>query len=65
MTAADRLVAALADHHVKTYRDGWRAKCPAHDGHSRDSLSVRQIEGQALVHCHVAATSATSWPRWT
>ncbi len=51
MTAVERLVEALAPHHVKPLRDGYRAKCPAHDGQSRDSLSVRQIEGQALVHC--------------
>ena len=50
-TATERLVEALASHHVKPYRDVYRAKCPAHDGDSHDSLSLRQIEGQALVHC--------------
>ena len=52
MTATERLVDALAGAHVKPVRDGYRAKCPAHDGQSKDSLALRQIEGQALVHCH-------------
>jgi hypothetical protein len=51
MTAVERLVTALAGQHVKQLRDGYRAKCPAHDGQSKDSLSLRQIETQALVHC--------------
>ncbi len=51
-TATERLVDALAGAHVKPVRDGYRAKCPAHDGQSKDSLAVRQIEGQALVRCH-------------
>lgn len=51
MTAAERLLEAPALEHVKADRDSWRAKCPGHDGQSRNSLSVRQIEGQALIHC--------------
>ncbi len=51
MSAVERLVDALAPHYVKPLRDGYRAKCPAHDGQSRNSLAVRGIEGQALLHC--------------
>lgn len=51
MSAVDRLIPALAGAHLKQYRGGYRAKCPAHDGQSKDSLSFRQIETQAVVHC--------------
>lgn len=53
MTATDRLVAALREHDSRPQQSGgsWAARCPAHEDHN-PSLSVRQIEGQALVHCH-------------
>jgi hypothetical protein len=49
VTASQRILDALGD--AKPYKDGHRAKCPAHDGDSKNSLSVRQIETQALVYC--------------
>ncbi len=58
MIAIDRLLLALAHRHVKPHRDGFRAKCPAHDGESKHSLSLRQIEGQALVHCFGGCSAA-------
>jgi len=53
LTATDRLVAALREHDSCPRQSGgsWAARCPAHEDHN-PSLSVRQIEGQALVHCH-------------
>lgn len=53
MTATDRLVKALDErgHKVDTRTASIRTKCPGHDGQSDNSLSLRQIEGQALVHC--------------
>jgi 5S rRNA maturation endonuclease (ribonuclease M5) len=34
------------------YRDGWRAKCPAHNGNSNTSLSIKQADsGAILIHC--------------
>jgi putative DNA primase/helicase len=29
----------------------WMAKCPAHDDHN-PSLSIREIDGKVLLHCH-------------
>jgi 5S rRNA maturation endonuclease (ribonuclease M5) len=59
-TAYDRLLDALRDA-GKTIvdRDGGRAmaQCPAHND-GRPSLSLRAIEGQALIYCH-AGCSAT------
>ena len=54
MTAADRIVAALSAHgaDVRPGAHGSnRARCPAHDGSSNNSVNVTQIEGQALIHC--------------
>src|SRR3954447_5846806 len=37
----------------KERRDGFRARCPAHQGNSDDSLSIKQGEdGRALLVCH-------------
>src|SRR3954470_19268241 len=59
MTALDRLTDALRDRDCKP-RPGtggqWSARCPAHDDRA-PSLSLRQIEGQALVHCHAGCTA--------
>ena len=30
---------------------GWMAKCPAHDDNT-PSLSIREVEGKVLLHCH-------------
>lgn len=51
--AADRILSALdrLGRRARPRNGGYRAQCPAHDGQSPESLSVRQIEGQALVHC--------------
>jgi 5S rRNA maturation endonuclease (ribonuclease M5) len=33
--------------------DGYRAKCPAHDGESSDSLSIKEgDDGRVLIHCY-------------
>jgi len=38
--------------HVVQYGQGWRARCPAHDGKSRSSLSVAAgDDGRILIHC--------------
>ena len=53
--AFDRIVDKLiADgRKVSTRREGEvRAKCPAHNGQSDDSLSVRSTESRALIYCH-------------
>ena len=37
--------------------DRWRARCPAHDGQSRTSLSIRTgDDGRVLVHCFAGCT---------
>lgn len=52
MSAADRIVDALQAHGCSPRKSGgsWTARCPAHDDRN-PSLSLRPIEGQALVHC--------------
>jgi hypothetical protein len=35
---------------VRTSRDGWLARCPAHDDRS-PSLSIRESNGKILLHC--------------
>lgn len=60
MTALDRLTDALRDRDCRP-RSGaggqWSARCPAHEDRA-PSLSLRQIEGQALVHCHAGCATA-------
>jgi len=53
MRALQTLIDALTDGGCDPRQSGgsWQARCPAHEDHS-PSLSVRGIEGQALVHCH-------------
>ena len=47
---AERLLARLE--RVEKWGTGWRARCPAHDGKSRDSLSVAVADdGRLLIHC--------------
>lgn len=36
---------------VRQRGEGYRAKCPAHDGKSRDTLSVREAKGRILIYC--------------
>jgi putative DNA primase/helicase len=52
MNAYDRLVAVLESHGSNVRSNGTRAtaRCPAHEDHN-PSLSLRRIEGQALIHC--------------
>lgn len=51
--AYERIVDALTHWNVRETGHGQaRAKCPAHNGQSNDSLAVRAIEGQVLIHCH-------------
>jgi hypothetical protein len=43
--------------HAKPDRDGWRARCPAHDGKSDTSLSIAQgDDGRVLLKCHAGCT---------
>lgn len=53
MTAYDHIVGALHQHGSTVKDSGQKATatCPAHDD-SSPSLSLRRIEGQALIHCH-------------
>jgi hypothetical protein len=38
--------------HVKNYGEGWRAKCPAHDGKTTSSLAINTSQdGRVLLHC--------------
>src|SRR5689334_24396862 len=36
---------------------GWMAKCPAHDDRN-PSLSIRELDGKVLLHCHAGCTQA-------
>jgi putative DNA primase/helicase len=42
---------------LKARRSGacWMAKCPAHDDHN-PSLSIREVDGKVLLHCHAGCT---------
>ncbi|MGI8700370.1 MAG: AAA family ATPase [Nocardioidaceae bacterium] len=59
MTASDRLVDALQTHDCGPRKSGgsWSARCPAHEDRN-PSLSLRQIEGQALLYCHAGCATA-------
>jgi hypothetical protein len=37
--------------HVVAHGDTWRAKCPAHDGQSCDSLSISETDETVLLKC--------------
>jgi len=58
VTATERLVDALHARDCKPRQSGgsWSARCPAHEDRS-PSLSLRQIEGQALIHCHAGCSA--------
>ncbi len=36
--------------------EGYRAKCPAHNGESLDSLSIANFDGEAALHCFSGCT---------
>ena len=43
---------------VRQYGQGWRAKCPAHDGKSSGSLSIAVgDDGRILLHCFGGCTA--------
>lgn len=45
--------------HVRQYGDGWRAKCPACGGRSRDKVSIGiGNDGRVLVHCFSGCSAA-------
>ncbi len=59
MTALDRFLGALRDRDCRPRQGSggnWSARCPAHEDRS-PSLSLRQIEGQALVYCHAGCVT--------
>jgi putative DNA primase/helicase len=37
---------------------GWMASCPAHDD-QRPSLSIREVEGKVLFHCHAGCSQGS------
>jgi hypothetical protein len=61
VTAYDRFIGRVRDDGktVRETRSGQQAmaQCPAHDDHD-PSLSIRRIEGQALIHCHAGCDSS-------
>ena len=61
MTAYDAILDALRDHGSTVRANGVKAsaQCPGHDDHDDHdpSLSLRRIEGQALLHCHAGCST--------
>lgn len=60
-TALERILDALSQHGThprRTPSGNYSAKCPAHDGKGNTSLSLRQIEGHALVYCFAGCETA-------
>src|SRR5579862_3621954 len=50
MNAAERVIQRVS---ARLVRDGeWRAKCPAHQGRSNSSLSIKYTGDRVLIHCH-------------
>lgn len=50
-TSPEKLILARLEQ-VKKYGKGWRAKCPAHDGKSNNSLAIITNEnGAVILHC--------------
>jgi len=61
MAALDRIIGALTDTGNQPKQSAetpgaWYSRCPAHDDHG-PSLSVRGIEGQALMYCHAGCAT--------
>jgi hypothetical protein len=51
LQAIDQVLEQLEDYTQQG--DEFRARCPAHNGNSEDSLSIREEEnGKVLLHCH-------------
>jgi hypothetical protein len=57
--ALDRVIDALRERDCRPRASGgsWSARCPAHEDRT-PSLSLRQIEGQALIYCHAGCATA-------
>jgi len=53
---ADTLAEAIAQRceDAHTYQNGWRARCPAHQGQSDTSLSIEPASDRVLLHCHAS-----------
>jgi hypothetical protein len=56
MTAYDRLVDSLRDHGNDVQNN--RTRCPAHNGTSSTSLSIKPIDGSVLMYCHAGCDTA-------
>jgi hypothetical protein len=60
-TAYERVLGELRNQGKKVKesdsRQEARAQCPGHDGSNPTSLSIKSIEGQALIYCHVGCNS--------
>lgn len=58
-SAVDRMIDALRDGNCRPRQRGrsWSARCPAHEDRN-PSLSVRGIEGRALIFCHAGCPTA-------
>jgi putative DNA primase/helicase len=50
--SADSLARALE---ARRSGSSWMAKCPAHEDHN-PSLSIREVDGKVLLHCHAGCT---------
>src|SRR5258708_56111 len=50
--SADSLATALE---ARRSGSSWMAKCPAHDDRN-PSLSIREVDGKVLLHCHAGCT---------
>jgi putative DNA primase/helicase len=51
LSPLEKVLDRLEDYKVR--KDEYRARCPVHDGHSDDSLSIKEgDDGRALLTCH-------------
>ena len=51
LSPLEKVLERLEDYKVR--KDEYRARCPAHNGNSNDSLSIREgDDGRALLICH-------------
>src|SRR5215469_16820431 len=41
---------------VRRHRSGWMSLCPAH-ADKNPSLSIRQVDGKILIHCHAGCST--------
>jgi hypothetical protein len=49
MNAAERIVQLLDMH--RAGENKWRGRCPAHQGHSDNSLAAEYVDGKVILHC--------------